>query len=141
MPKKVLFASRKLNYTSGVLVSLGIKKVIINTFYLNEKIENTQNQISKFNLENYSKTLEVNKIKILDLQKLVSENDLLIDTLKEKLTQLETLELTLTKEKNIAANILNQTNAEINTLSSLLGDDSLNRNTLEKNIYFCISLI
>ena len=129
-------ADKKLSSITSEIYTINsdksdLERRIIN---LNEKIENTQNQISKFNLENYSKTLEANEIKILDLQKLVSENDLLIDTFKKKLTQLETLELTLTKEKNIAANILNQTNAEINTLSSLLGDDSLNRNTLEKNI-------
>ena len=129
-------ADKKLSSITSEIYTINsdksdLERRIIN---LNEKIENTQNQISKFNLENYSKTLEANEKKILDLQKLVSENDLLIDTFKKKLTQLETLELTLTKEKNIAANILNQTNAEINTLSSLLGDDSLNRNTLEKNI-------
>ena len=129
-------ADKKLSSITSEIYTINsdksdLERRIIN---LNEKIENTQNQISKFNLENYSKTLEANEIKILDLQKLVSENDLLIETFKKKLTQLETLELTLTKEKNIAANILNQTNAEINTLSSLLGDDSLNRNTLEKNI-------
>ena len=129
-------ADKKLSSITSEIYTINsdksdLERRIIN---LNEKIENTQNQISKFNLENYSKTLEANEIKILDLQKLISENDLLIDTFKKKLTQLETLELTLTKEKNIAANILNQTNAEINTLSSLLGDDSLNRNTLEKNI-------
>ena len=129
-------ADKKLSSITSEIYTINsdksdLERRIIN---LNEKIENTQNQISKFNLENYSKTLEANEIKILDLQKLISENHLLIDTFKKKLTQLETLELTLTKEKNIAANILNQTNAEINTLSSLLGDDSLNRNTLEKNI-------
>ena len=129
-------ADKKLSSITSEIYTINsdksdLERRIIN---LNEKIENTQNQISKFNLENYSKTLEANKIKILDLQKLVSENDLLIETFKKKLTQLETLELTLTKERNIAANILNQTNAETNTLSSLLGDDSLNKNTLEKNI-------
>ena len=129
-------ADKKLSSITSEIYTINsdksdLERRIIN---LNEKIENTQNQISKFNLENYSITLEANEIKILNLKKLVSENDLLIDTFKKKLTQLETLELTLTKEKNIAANILNQTNAEINTLSSLLGDDSLNRNTLEKNI-------
>ena len=108
-----------------------LEKRIIN---LKEKIENTENQISKFKLENYSKTLQVNEKKILELQKLISENNLLIDTFKQELTQLETLELTLTKEKNVTANVVNQTNAEINTLSSLLGVDSLNKNTLEKNI-------
>jgi chromosome segregation protein len=129
-------ADKKLSSITSEIYTINsdksdLERRIIN---LNEKIENTQNQISKFNLENYSKTLEANEIKILDLQKLISKNHLLIDTFKKKLTQLETLELSLTKEKNIAANILNQTNAEINTLSSLLGDDSLNRNTLEKNI-------
>ena len=129
-------ADKKLSSITSEIYTINsdksdLERRIIN---LNEKIENTQNQISKFNLENYSKTFEANEKKILEIQKLVSENDLLIDTFKKKLTQLETLELTLTKEKNIAANILNQTNAEINTLSSLLGDDSLNKNTLEKNI-------
>ena len=129
-------ADKKLSSITSEIYTINsdksdLERRIIN---LNEKIENTQNQISKFNLENYSKTLEANEKKILELQKLFSENDLLIDTFKKKLTQLETLELTLTKEKNIDANILNQTNAEINTLSSLLGDDSLNKNTLEKNI-------
>ena len=129
-------ADKKLSSITSEIYTINsdksdLERRIIN---LNEKIENTQNQISKFKLENYSKTLEANEIKILDLQKLISKNHLLIDTIKKKLTQLETLELSLTKEKNIAANILNQTNAEINTLSSLLGDDSLNRNTLEKNI-------
>ena len=129
-------ADKKLSSITSEIYTINsdksdLERRIIN---LNEKIENTQNQISKYNLENYSKTIEANEKKILELQKLFSENDLLIDTFKKKLTQLETLELTLTKEKNIDANILNQTNAEINTLSSLLGDDSLNKNTLEKNI-------
>ena len=129
-------ADKKLSSITSEIYTINsdksdLERRIIN---LNEKIENTHNQISKFNLENYSITLEANEIKILNLKKLVSENDLLIDTFKKKLTQLETLELTLTKERNIAANILNQTNAETNTLSSLLGDDSLNKNTLEKNI-------
>ena len=129
-------ADKKLSSITSEIYTINsdksdLERRIIN---LNEKIENTQNQISKYNLENYSKTIEANEKKISELQKLFSENDLLIDTFKKKLTQLETLELTLTKEKNIDANILNQTNAEINTLSSLLGDDSLNKNTLEKNI-------
>ena len=101
---------------------------------LKEKLEKSQNQISNFDLENDRKNLNLNKNKINELKKLTDNNHNLINTLKEKLEKLEALETDLKKEQYIETNFINHTNAEINTLSSLLGDNSLNKNTLEKNI-------
>ena len=108
-----------------------LEKRIIN---LEKKIENTYNQIFKFNLDIDAEFIQINKSKIADFEKLISKNNLILSTFKKKLIELEIVELTQSKEMNFAANILNQTNAEINTLSSLLGGDSLNKDTLEKNI-------
>jgi len=66
-------ADKKLSSITSEIYTINsdksdLERRIIN---LNEKIENTQNQISKFNLKNYSKTFEANEKKILEIQKLV----------------------------------------------------------------------
>ena len=58
-------ADKKLSSITSEIYTINsdksdLERRIIN---LNEKIENTQNQISKFNLKNYSKTLEANEKK------------------------------------------------------------------------------
>ena len=103
---------------------------------LKEKIQNTYSQIISFKQEDDEKNLKLNQNKAKDITKSVSENKKNIESFKQELDKLETSESTLIASKNIELNNLNQINAEINTLSSLLGGDTLNKNTLEKSINF-----
>ena len=101
---------------------------------LKEKINASHIQISKFNIDDDSKIVKLNNKKLIDIKKLINENKRLNTINKNELEKLEKSEFNLVDEKNKSSNHFNNVKAELNTLSSLLGHDSLNKNTLEKTI-------
>jgi len=101
---------------------------------LKQKIEVTQNQLANFNIEDDNNRFKLNKEKIINLKKLIQENNQLNDGYKVELEKLEKLETRLIEEKNTAVFEFNKVNLEFDSLSTLLGRDTLNSNTLEKTI-------
>jgi chromosome segregation protein len=101
---------------------------------LKQKIEVTQNQLANFNIEDDKNRFKSDKEKIINLKKLIQENNQLNDGYKVELEKLEKLETRLIEEKNTAVFEFNKVNLEFDSLSTLLGRDTLNSNTLEKTI-------
>ncbi|MDB2696682.1 chromosome segregation protein SMC [Alphaproteobacteria bacterium] len=101
---------------------------------LKQKIEVTQNQLANFNIEDDKNRFKLDKEKIINLKKLIQENNQLNDGYKVELEKLEKLETRLIEEKNTAIFEFNKVNLEFDSLSILLGRDTLNSNTLEKTI-------
>lgn len=101
---------------------------------LKQKIEVTQNQLANFNIEDDKNRFKLDKEKIINLKKLIQENNKLNDRYKVELEKLEKLETRLIEEKNTAVFEFNKVNLEFDSLSTLLGRDTLNSNTLEKTI-------
>ena len=101
---------------------------------LKQKIEVTQNQLANFNIEDDKNRFKLDKEKIISLKKLIQENNQLNDGYKVELEKLEKLETRLIEEKNTAVFEFNKVNLEFDSLSTLLGRDTLNSNTLEKTI-------
>ena len=101
---------------------------------LKEKIEISQSQLTNFNIDDDKNNFKLDVQKLIELKKLILENNKLHERNKGELEKLEKLESMFIEEKNIAMFEFNKVNAELNSLSSLLGHDSLNQNTLEKTI-------
>ena len=101
---------------------------------LKQKIEVTQNQLANFNIEDDKNRFKLDKEKIINLKKLIQENNQLNDGYNVELEKLEKLETRLVEEKNTAFFEFNKVNLEFDSLSTLLGRDTLNSNTLEKTI-------
>ena len=101
---------------------------------LKQKIEVTQNQLANFNIEDDKNRFKLDKEKIINLKKLIQENNQLNDGYNVELEKLEKLETKLADEKNTAVFDFNKVNLEFDSLSTLLGRDTLNSNTLEKTI-------
>ena len=101
---------------------------------LKQKIEVTQNQLANFNIEDDKNRFKLDKEKIINLKKRIQENNQLNDGYKVELEKLEKLETRLIEEKNTAVFEFNKVNLEFDSLSTLLGRDTLNSNTLEKTI-------
>ena len=101
---------------------------------LKQKIEVTQNQLANFNIEDDKNRFKLDKEKIINLKKLIQENNQLNDGYNVELEKLEKLETRLVEEKNTAVFEFNKVNLEFDSLSTLLGRDTLDNNTLEKTI-------
>jgi len=101
---------------------------------LKQKIEVTQNQLANFNIEDDKNRFKLDKEKIINIKKLIQENNQLNDGYNVELEKLEKLETRLVEEKNTAVFEFNKVNLEFDSLSTLLGRDTLNSNTLEKTI-------
>ncbi|MDC0456832.1 chromosome segregation protein SMC [Alphaproteobacteria bacterium] len=101
---------------------------------LKEKIETAQNQLTSFNIDRDKTNFKLDEKKLTDLKKLINEKDKLSNMNKSDLEKLEKLETGFIEEKNLTMFEMNKVNAELDSLSSLLGYDALNQNTLEKTI-------
>ena len=101
---------------------------------LREKIEISQNQLTNFNIDGDKNDFTLDEQKLINLKNLINKNNKLNDTNKNELEKLEKLEFSFVEEKNIAMFEFNKVNAELDSLSLLLGHDTLNQNTLEKTI-------
>ena len=101
---------------------------------LKEKIEIAQNQLAILNTDVDKNTLKLKEQKLINVKKVIQENNALNHMNKDKLVKLEKLESGFVEQKNLAMFEFNKVNAELDSLLSVLGHDTLNQNTLEKTV-------
>ncbi len=101
---------------------------------LTEKIKNSESQISEFNSKEDEQLLKKNNHKLSKLKQILRNKNQNLVSNKRKLIKLEEKEVKLSDQKSNTDQNFNVINAELNSLSSILGDDTLNKNSLEKSI-------
>ena len=101
---------------------------------LKEKIKKSEFQIPQFNILEEQKSFKENKIKIIEGKKLLEEKNKLLLTKKNEYEAIKNILNDLNKAKTEADYKVNITKAELNSLSSLLGHDTSNKETLENSI-------
>ena len=101
---------------------------------LKEKIKKSEFQIPQFNILEEQKSFKENKVKIIEGKKLLEEKNKLLLTKKNEYEAIKNILNDLNKTKTEADYKVNITKAELNSLSSLLGHDTSNKETLENSI-------
>ncbi|MDC1085947.1 chromosome segregation protein SMC [Alphaproteobacteria bacterium] len=101
---------------------------------LKEKIKKSEFQIPQFNILEEQKSFKENKVKIIEGKKLLEEKNKLLLTKKNEYEAIKNIRNDLNKTKSEADYKVNITKAELNSLSSLLGHDTSNKETLENSI-------
>ncbi len=101
---------------------------------LTDKIKNSEFQISEFNSKEDEQLLKKNNKQLSKLKQILSNKNQNLVSNKQELTKLEEKEVKLSDQKSNTDQNFNIINAELNSLSSILGDDTLNKNSLEKSI-------
>jgi len=101
---------------------------------LTDKIENSEFQISQFNSKEDKQLLKKNNQQLSKLKQILRNKNQNLVSNKQELIKLEEKEVKLSDQKSNTDQNFNVINAELNSLSSILGDDTLNKNSLEKSI-------
>ncbi len=101
---------------------------------LTDKIKNSEFQISEFNSKEDEQLLKKNNKQLSKLKQILRNKNQNLVSNKQELTKLEEKEVKLSDQKSNTDQNFNIINAELNSLSSILGDDTLNKNLLEKSI-------
>ncbi|MDC3088594.1 chromosome segregation protein SMC [Alphaproteobacteria bacterium] len=101
---------------------------------LTDKIKNSEFQISEFNSKEDEQLLKKNNQQLSKLKQILRNKNQNLVSNKQELTKLEEKEVKLSDQKSNTDQNFNIINAELNSLSSILGDDTLNKNSLEKSI-------
>ena len=101
---------------------------------LTDKIKNSEFQISEFNSKEDEQLLKKNNQHLSKLKQILRNKNQNLVSNKQELTKLEEKEVKLSDQKSNTDQNFNVINAELNSLSSILGDDTLNKNSLEKSI-------
>ena len=101
---------------------------------LTDKIKNSEFQISEFNSKEDEQVLKKNNQQLSKLKQILRNKNQNLLSNKQELIKLEEKEVKLSDQKSNTDQNFNVINAELNSLSSILGDDTLNKNSLEKNI-------
>ena len=101
---------------------------------LREKIRNSELQISDFNAKEDEQLLKENYQQLIEIKQLLKSKNQNLVSNKKELNLLEEKEVKLNEQKSNTDQNFNVINAELNSLSSILGDDTLNKNTLEKTM-------
>ncbi len=101
---------------------------------LTDKIKNSEFQISEFNSKEDEQLLKKNNQQLSKLKQILRNKNQNLVSNKQELIKLEEKEVKLSDQKSNTDQNFNVINAEINSLSSILGDDTLNKNSLEKSI-------
>ena len=101
---------------------------------LKEKIKKSEFQIPQFNILEEQKSFKEDKVKIIEGKKLLEEKNKLLLTKKNEYEAIKNILNDLNKAKTEADYKVNITKAELNSLSSLLGHDTSNKETLENSI-------
>ena len=101
---------------------------------LKEKIKKSEFQIPQFNILEEQKSFKENKVKIIEGKKLLEDKNKLLLTKKNEYEAIKNILNDLNKAKTEADYKVNITKAELNSLSSLLGHDTSNKETLENSI-------
>ena len=101
---------------------------------LTDKIKNSEFQISEFNSKEDEQLLKKNNQQLSKLKQILRNKNQNLVSNKQELIKLEEKEVKLSDQKSNTDQNFNVINAELNSLSSILGDDTLNKNSLEKSI-------
>ena len=101
---------------------------------LTDKIKNSEFQISEFNSKEDEQLLKKNNQQLSKLEQILKNKNQNLVSYKQELIKLEEKEVKLSDQKSNTDQNFNVINAELNSLSSILGDDTLNKNSLEKSI-------
>ncbi len=101
---------------------------------LTDKIKNSEFQISEFNSKEDEQLLKKNNQQLSKLKQILRNKNQNLVSNKQELIKLEEKEVKLSDQKSNIDQNFNVINAELNSLSSILGDDTLNKNSLEKSI-------
>ena len=101
---------------------------------LTDKIKNSEFQISEFNSKEDEQLLKKNNQQLSKLKQILRNKNQNLVSNKQELIKLEEKEVKLSDQKSNTDQDFNVINAELNSLSSILGDDTLNKNSLEKSI-------
>ena len=101
---------------------------------LTDKIKNSEFQISEFNSKEDEQLLKKNNQQLSKLKQILRNKNQNLVSNKQELIKLEEKEVKLSDQKSNTDQNFNVINGELNSLSSILGDDTLNKNSLEKSI-------
>ncbi len=138
LKKQSKAAEENLSSITSKILSLntGKKKLENKVLTLKEKIETSKKQISEIYKNEDKKILQTNKKKIEDKKNILLGKKKIFEVKKNLLNKIEILKLDLSNQKNNISLELNQLNAELNSLLSLLGNNFLIKNSFEKSITY-----
>ena len=101
---------------------------------LKEKIKNSEDQKSQFNITEDKKLIDEYNKKRVNIEKLIKEESNKLELIKKQLETKENLNINLKEKKGKIDYDLNVMRADLHSLSSLLGYDEFKNNTLEATI-------
>ncbi|GIS10103.1 MAG: chromosome partition protein Smc [Alphaproteobacteria bacterium] len=101
---------------------------------LKEKIKNSVDQKSQFNIAEDKKLIDEHDKKRINIEKLIKEENNKLELIKKQLENKENLNINLKEKKAKIDYDLNVMRADLHSLSSLLGYDEFKNNTLEATI-------
>ena len=101
---------------------------------LKEKIKNSEDQKSQFNIAEDKKLIDEHDKKRINIEKLIKEENNKIELIKKQIENKENLNINLKEKKAKIDYDLNVMRADLHSLSSLLGYDEFKNNTLEATI-------
>ena len=101
---------------------------------LKEKIKNSEDQKSQFNITEDKKLIDEHNKKRVNIEKLIKEESNKLELIKKQLETKENLNINLKEKKGKIDYDLNVMRADLHSLSSLLGYDEFKNNTLEATI-------
>ncbi len=129
-------ANRKLSTITSEIYSIKSDKSDLEKriSVLTDKIKNSEFQISEFNSKEDEQLLKKNNQQLSKLKQILRNKNQNLVSNKQELIKLEEKEVKLNDQKSNTDQNFNVINAELNSLSSILGDDTLNKNSLEKSI-------
>ena len=101
---------------------------------LKEKIKNSEDQKSQFNIAEDKKLIDEHDKKRINIEKLIKEENNKIELIKKQIENKENSNINLKEKKAKIDYDLNVMRADLHSLSSLLGYDEFKNNTLEATI-------
>ena len=101
---------------------------------LKEKIKNSEDQKSQFNIAEDKKLIDEHDKKRINIEKFIKEENNKLELIKKQLENKENLNINLKEKKAKIDYDLNVMRADLHSLSSLLGYDEFKNNTLEATI-------
>ncbi len=101
---------------------------------LKEKIKNSEDQKSQFNITKDKKLIDEHNKKRVNIEKLIKEEINKLELIKKQFETKENLNINLKEKKGKIDYDLNVMRADLHSLSSILGYDEFKNNTLEATI-------
>ena len=129
-------ADAKLSSINSEIFSIKSDKSDLENRIINlkEKIKNSEDQKSQFNITEDKKLIDGHEKKRINIEKLIKEENNKQELIKKQLENKENLSINLKEKKAKIDYDLNVMRADLHSLSSLLGYDEFKNNTLEATI-------